>query len=116
MKLSNSDRAGFYNSDDPSLNIPNPIGLNNPDYYKIHGVDTMDAIIDVVEMNARHISEAIYLFNVLKYLIRYPRKNGKEDLLKAKDYLERLILNYDKEVDNDTKRVFKSGHSTRPEN
>lgn len=29
--------------------------------------------------------------NVIKYIARYRKKNGKEDLLKAKDYLERLI-------------------------
>jgi len=30
-------------------------------------------------------------FNVLKYLCRYRDKNGLEDLLKAKQYLEKLI-------------------------
>lgn len=29
--------------------------------------------------------------NVIKYVARYPEKNGLEDLLKAKHYLERLI-------------------------
>jgi len=29
--------------------------------------------------------------NVLKYLARYKEKNGVEDLLKAKHYLEKLI-------------------------
>lgn len=29
--------------------------------------------------------------NVLKYLLRYPFKNGKEDLLKARRYLDMLI-------------------------
>lgn len=29
--------------------------------------------------------------NVVKYVTRYKRKNGMEDLLKAKDYLDRLI-------------------------
>jgi hypothetical protein len=31
--------------------------------------------------------------NVLKYLLRYKKKNGLEDLKKAKWYLERLITN-----------------------
>jgi len=31
--------------------------------------------------------------NVLKYLLRYRKKNGLEDLKKAKWYLERLITN-----------------------
>ena len=29
--------------------------------------------------------------NIIKYVTRFKRKNGKEDLLKAKWYLERLI-------------------------
>lgn len=29
--------------------------------------------------------------NVIKYVARYPDKNGLEDLMKAKHYLERLI-------------------------
>ena len=32
--------------------------------------------------------------NVVKYITRYKEKNGLEDLLKAKDYLERIIKNY----------------------
>jgi hypothetical protein len=29
--------------------------------------------------------------NVIKYLARYPHKGGVDDLLKARDYLDRLI-------------------------
>ena len=32
--------------------------------------------------------------NVVKYVTRYKEKNGMEDLLKAKDYLETIIKNY----------------------
>jgi hypothetical protein len=34
--------------------------------------------------------------NVLKYILRAPYKNGKEDLEKAKHYLEYIIENYDR--------------------
>lgn len=37
--------------------------------------------------------------NVVKYILRFPHKNGKEDLEKAKHYVEYLIDNYD-EVHN----------------
>jgi len=30
--------------------------------------------------------------NIIKYVTRYKQKNGLEDLLKAKDYLEYLII------------------------
>lgn len=33
--------------------------------------------------------------NIIKYVLRAPGKNGKEDLEKAKHYLEYLIANYD---------------------
>jgi hypothetical protein len=33
--------------------------------------------------------------NVLKYLLRAPEKNGKQDLEKAKHYLEYCIANYE---------------------
>lgn len=33
--------------------------------------------------------------NVLRYLLRFTMKNGKEDLLKAKHYLEYMIEHYD---------------------
>jgi hypothetical protein len=33
--------------------------------------------------------------NIIKYITRYKQKNGKEDLLKAKEYLEHLINNYE---------------------
>ena len=33
--------------------------------------------------------------NVIKYLLRYPHKAGKEDLEKARHYLDYLIENYE---------------------
>ena len=37
-----------------------------------------------------------WLCNVIKYVQRHTKKNGKEDLEKAKHYLEFAIENYDK--------------------
>ena len=36
-----------------------------------------------------------WLANVVKYVQRHQRKNGREDLLKAVHYLEYVIENYD---------------------
>lgn len=49
--------------------------------------------IDVIEELTAGASgpEGFLLGNVLKYLWRYRRKNGLEDLQKARWYLERLI-------------------------
>jgi hypothetical protein len=35
--------------------------------------------------------------NIIKYVTRYKHKNGKEDLLKAREYLNKLILQYEKD-------------------
>jgi len=35
--------------------------------------------------------------NCVKYVSRYKKKGGKEDLLKARYYLDRLIDNYEEE-------------------
>lgn len=32
--------------------------------------------------------------NIIKYVVRYPYKNGKEDLLKAQHTINRLIQHY----------------------
>jgi hypothetical protein len=37
--------------------------------------------------------------NVVKYILRFPYKNGREDLEKIQHYLEFLIDNYDDVVD-----------------
>lgn len=37
--------------------------------------------------------------NVVKYILRFPYKNGKEDLEKIAHYLEFLLENYDEVVD-----------------
>lgn len=76
---------------------------NNPDYYNINGEDTIKTIIDIVDNNSLGTEQSIYLFNTLKYLVRFNNKNKIDDLIKAKDYLERLMEVYgeDEEIEND---------------
>lgn len=70
---------------------------NNPNYYRINGQDTLDTIVSIVENNNLSIKESILLFNTLKYLVRFNNKGGYHDLVKAKDYLERMMEVYEKE-------------------
>ena len=70
---------------------------NNPDHYKINGEDTIKTIIAIVDNNHLETEESIYLFNVLKYLVRFNNKNKADDLMKAKDYLVRLMEVYEGE-------------------
>lgn len=64
---------------------------NCPNHYMINGLNTMNIITKIMENNSTTYKESWYLGNTLKYLVRYRHKNLVEDLEKAKDYLERLI-------------------------
>lgn len=57
--------------------------VNSPSHY----TDGKIEVIDIIEDRRLDFLEG----NVLKYLLRYKHKNGKEDLLKAQWYLNRLI-------------------------
>lgn len=46
--------------------------------------------IEFIEKNGLGFSEG----NVIKYVCRHKRKNGKEDLLKARHYIDLLIELY----------------------
>ena len=75
-----------------------------PNHYYINGKNTIDIIMDIVNNNAKTTQEGIYLFNVLKYLIRYRNKNKLDDLKKAKNYLEWLT----KELEGQSISTFNS--------
>lgn len=66
--------------------------VNHPNHYqgKIE-------VIDYIEEYSKNYPEAmIFNFgNVIKYVSRAPRKNGKEDLEKARWYLDRMIEKWD---------------------
>lgn len=67
-------------------------------HYYIKDVNnTMRLIYNIIEVASETKTQAVLMFNVLKYLIRWNRKDGLIDLKKAKDYLERLI----NEVENE---------------
>ena len=61
----------------------------NPSYYGT-GLD----VIDFCQKNNLDFMQG----NVIKYVTRYKEKNGKEDLLKAMKYIERMLKeNYKEE-------------------
>lgn len=55
----------------------------HPEHYAQQGIEP----IDYIEANKLNFSEG----NVVKYVTRHRKKNGKEDLLKARWYINRLI-------------------------
>jgi hypothetical protein len=63
--------------------------INHPQHYTNGKVECIDAI-ESATAGLKGI-EAVCVANVIKYVWRFKLKNGNEDLLKAKWYLERLI-------------------------
>jgi hypothetical protein len=60
----------------------------HPDHYHHGGID----VFDYGEANfSKEAVAGFYRMNILKYVTRYDRKNGIEDLEKAKVYLIRLL-------------------------
>lgn len=55
----------------------------HPDHYAQQGIEP----IEYIEANNLNFSEG----NIVKYVTRHRKKNGKEDLLKARWYINRLI-------------------------
>lgn len=63
--------------------------VNHPLHYTQGGVECIDAIEAAV--TGLYGPEAVLTGQVIKYVWRWPHKNGAEDLRKAKWYLSRLI-------------------------
>lgn len=68
--------------------------VNNPQHYKGNGMES----IDVIEAFGLNFLEG----NALKYLLRWKKKNGIEDLRKAAWCINRLIENESKRKDGTT--------------
>ena len=63
--------------------------INNPNHYKLScGVESIEIIKRVLGLKG---FVAFCLGNILKYLIRAEKKNGKKDYKKAAKYLEWVI-------------------------
>ncbi len=69
----------------------------NPNHYKFGDIESMDFIDAVLKYGKFKAYQSHYVFNVIKYLVRSPRKNGLEDLKKAKWNLDRLIEKWETE-------------------
>lgn len=75
---------------------------NNKDNIKSPNHYVSESGIEVFDVQEAFIHElkgmaASYWCNVVKYILRFQRKNGVEDLKKAKYYLEKLIEEEEKE-------------------
>lgn len=61
----------------------------NPSHYKLGKVECIDAIESAT--GDLHGIHAVCTANVIKYIWRWKRKNGVENLKKARWYLDKMI-------------------------
>ena len=74
--------------------------VNHPDHYKTSsGLETIDVIKAFTD--GLEGIQATDTGNILKYICRWKKKNGIEDLKKARWYLEHLI----KEVEDESAEI-----------
>ncbi len=65
--------------------------IEHPQHYTSGSMEVFDIINLALEHTGSSGMGAACEFNIIKYLCRHSRKNGVEDLKKAKWYLEKLI-------------------------
>jgi len=67
--------------------------VNSPSHYNYGEIE----VIDFIEQVTKHYNPnvAYHIGNAIKYLARSPHKNGKEDVDKARWYIERAFENWD---------------------
>jgi hypothetical protein len=63
--------------------------VNHPAHYTLGQIECIDAI-EAATIDKAGI-EAVCVGNVIKYLWRYEAKGGRQDVEKARWYLERLL-------------------------
>lgn len=79
--------------------------INHPDHYNAGGLEVIDVIKAFTE--GMESSEAFAAGNAIKYICRYKKKNGVEDLKKAKWYIDYLIdLNTEKPDKKEEKYLY----------
>lgn len=63
--------------------------VHHPNHYNQNGME----VWDVIKAFTSNLSgaEAFYAGNVIKYILRWDKKNGIEDLEKAKVYIDKII-------------------------
>ena len=85
--------------------------VNHPSHYTAGGIECIDELKAATE--GLEGIEAVCTANAIKYLRRWKRKNGVEDLRKAIWYINRLIK--EQEADDDGE-VAGHSHLHKPKN
>lgn len=75
--------VGPFIEEEPSSSV------NHPNHYNQGGMEVWDVIKAFTENLSG--AEAFYAGNAIKYILRWDKKNGIEDLEKAKVYIDKII-------------------------
>lgn len=69
--------------------VKEPSKVHHPNHYNQNGME----VWDVIKAFTSNLSgaEAFYAGNAIKYILRWDKKNGIEDLEKAKVYIDKII-------------------------
>lgn len=87
---------------DAGNSVEVPSTIRHPKHYALKGLEPYESI-DVIKASLDKGFEHFCVGNILKYILRYKKKNGLEDLKKAKVYLDWAIESL--ENANDQERV-----------
>lgn len=62
--------------------------INHPEHYEVNGMECIDVMLAT---QGSYAVASFCICNAFKYLYRWKRKNGVEDIKKAKRYLEMYL-------------------------
>ena len=67
--------------------------VNKPNHYQLNIKGNNIQVIDIIDEVVKDYKpqEAFKIANVIKYILRASKKNGKEDLKKARKYIDMLV-------------------------
>ena len=67
--------------------------INNPNHYQLNIKGNNIEVIDIIDEVVKDYKsqDAFKIANIIKYVLRASKKNGKEDLKKARKYIDMLV-------------------------
>ena len=80
----------YINNDNNDNNFDN---VNKPNHYQLNIKGSNIQVIDIIDEVVKDYKpqEAFKIANIIKYVLRASKKNGKEDLKKARKYIDMLV-------------------------
>nr|DAN63628.1 MAG TPA: nucelotide kinase [Herelleviridae sp.] len=81
-------------------NNDNYDNINKPNHYQLNIKGNNIQVIDIIDEVVKDYKsqEAFKIANIIKYVLRASKKNGKEDLKKARKYIDMLVGDNDEKM------------------